>query len=190
MIPVQDVAAVLPTLKQISNSWMKEKNTREKGFSLGYFDEVYLAHFSLAVIEKDNKIIAFANVWAGEQKEELSVDLMRHLPGAPSGVMEYLFIKMMLWGKQEGYKWFNLGMSPLSGFQNHPLAPLWNKVGSFIYRHGEDFYNFEGLRAYKDKFEPVWEPRYIASPAGLQFPLIITNITALISGGMKGVLMK
>ncbi len=190
IIPVQDVPVVLAELRRISDSWLKEKNTREKGFSLGYFDEAYLKNFPMAVIEKDQKIVGFANVWAGVQKEELSLDLMRYSPEAPSGIMEYLFIKLMLWGKEEGYQWFNLGMSPLSGFQSHPLASLWNKVGSFIYRYGEDFYNFEGLRAYKEKFDPVWEPRYLASPAGLQLPVIFTNVTTLISGGIKGALTK
>jgi phosphatidylglycerol lysyltransferase len=190
VIPVQEVPSVIARLKEISDSWLKQKNTREKGFSLGYFDETYLKNFSVGVVEKESQIVAFANIWAGAQKEELSIDLMRYSSDAPRGIMEYLFIKLMLWGKHEGYRWFNLGMSPLSGFQHHPLAPLWNKIGGFIYLHGEDFYNFEGLRTYKEKFDPVWEPCYLASPAGLQFPRIFANVTTLISGGLKGVLAK
>jgi lysylphosphatidylglycerol synthetase-like protein (DUF2156 family) len=36
-----------------------------------------------------------------------------------------------------------------------------------LFRHGEHFYNFQGLRAFKDKFDPIWEPRYLASLGGL-----------------------
>ena len=50
-------------------------------------------------------------------KEELSIDLMRYVEEAPSGVMEYLFTELMLWGRKEGYRWFNLGMAPLSGLE-------------------------------------------------------------------------
>ena len=139
---------------------------------------------------KTGKIVAFANLWLSADKEELSPDLMRFLPDAPESVMEYLFLQLMLWGKQEGYHWFNLGMAPLSGLEDHALAPLWNRLGAFMFRHGEHFYNFQGLRRYKDKFDPEWEPRYLASPGGLALPRILTNIAALISGGLKGVVTK
>ena len=115
---------------------------------------------------------------------------MRYLPEAPQGIMDYLFINMMLWGKQEGYQWFNIGMAPLSGLENHTLAPLWNRLGSFIFRHGEHFYNFQGLRQYKEKFDPEWEPKYIAVPGGLKLPQILTNLATLISGSLKGVVTK
>jgi phosphatidylglycerol lysyltransferase len=115
---------------------------------------------------------------------------MRYLPEAPRGVMDYLFVELMLWGMKEKYRWFNLGMAPLSGIQDHALAPLWNRLGAFVFRHGEHFYNLQGLRRYKEKFDPEWEPRYLASPGGLALPRILTNIASLISGGVKGVIGK
>ena len=72
--------------------------------------------------------------------------------------MEQLFIELMLWGKEEGYQWFNLGMAPLSGLHSHPLAPTWNRVGALIFRLGEEFYNFQGLRRFKEQFDPVSRP--------------------------------
>jgi phosphatidylglycerol lysyltransferase len=55
---------------------------------------------------------------------------------------------------------------------------------------GENFYNFQGLRQYKEKFDPVWEPTYLASPGGLVLPRILTNLATLISGGLRGVVAK
>jgi len=115
---------------------------------------------------------------------------MRYSPDAPTGVMEYLFIQLLLWGKERGYRRFNLGMAPLSGLQNRTLAPLWSRAGALLYRHGEHFYNFRGLRMYKDKFDPSWEPRYLASPGGLALPRVVANTAALISGGLKGVVSR
>ena len=115
---------------------------------------------------------------------------MRYLPDAPHNVMDYLFIQLILWGKQEGYRWFNLGMAPLSGLENPSLAPLWNRVGAFIFRHGEHFYNFQGLRQYKAKFNPEWKPKYLASPGGLALPRVLTNLASLISGGLKRAFSK
>ena len=190
IIPAEKIHDVMPAFKRISDSWLQEKNTREKRFSLGFFNEKYIEICPAAVVRKEGNLLAFSNLWAGSEKDELSIDLMRYLPDAPNGIMDYLFIKTMLWGQQEGYTWFNIGMAPLSGLQDHTLAPLWNRLGSFIYRHGENFYNFQGLRQYKEKFEPSWEPKYIAAPGGLRLPQILTNLASLISGGLKGIVAK
>ncbi len=91
-----------------------------------------------------------------------SLDLMRSSHGAPASIMEYLFIKIMLWGKSQGYRWFSLGMAPLSGLEARELAHLWNRMGAFMFQYGESFYNFQGLRHYKEKFYPEWKPKYLA----------------------------
>jgi phosphatidylglycerol lysyltransferase len=81
-------------------------------------------------------------------------------------------------------------MAPLAGLQHHRLAPLWNRCGALLFRHGEHFYNFQGLRAFKDKFDPVWQPRYLASPGGLTTPFVLGHVAALVSGGVTGVVVK
>jgi len=186
----EDVRAILSELRAISDSWLAEKKTREKGFSLGFFAEEYVARFPMAVVRREERIVAFANVWTSANNEELSVDLMRHATDAPAGVMDYMFVNLMLWGAQQGFHWFNLGMAPLSGLENRSIAPLWNRVGALTFRFGENFYNFQGLRQYKEKFDPVWEPTYIASPGGLALPRILTQLATLISGGLRGVFAK
>ncbi len=92
---------------------------------------------------------------------------MRHLAEMPYGTMDFLFVQLMQWGRDQGYRWFNLGMAPLSGIRSRRLAPMWARIGALLYRHGDAFYGFEGLRAYKDKFSPTWTPRYIGAPPGL-----------------------
>ncbi len=187
----EEVLARMTTLKAISDDWLLTKSAREKQFSLGFFSERYLAHTRVGVAKQGDQILAFANLWETRGKQELSIDLMRYAQDAPGGVMEWLLIQIMLWGKAQGYQWFNLGMAPLSGLEKHPLAPLWHKIGNIIFEHGEAFYHFEGLRAYKAKFDPVWEPRYLAAPPGLRVPAILFNVTRLIAGGrLKGVFEK
>ena len=111
---------------------------------------------------------AFANLWAGENRNELSIDLMRYANDAPKGVMDYLFVQIMLWGKAQGYAWFSLGMAPLAGLEDRRFAPAWHKLGRRLL--GENFYNFEGMRHYKDKFAPTGRPRYLASPFRMALP--------------------
>lgn len=189
MVPEQTKAA-LAELQEISDQWLAEKNTREKRFSLGFFEPAYISACPVAIVRQRGHIVAFANLWIGGEKEELSIDLMRYRPDAPHGVMELLFTDLMLWGRGEGFRYFNLGMAPLSGFDSHPLAPLWNRVGGFIFRHGEHFYNFEGLREYKDKFDPKWEAKYLAAPGGLALTRILLDLSTLIGGGVRGIISK
>jgi len=190
VFPPDAVPALLPELKTISDAWLLEKRTREKGFSLGRFDEGYLAHCPVAVARLQDRVVAFTNLWAGDNREELSIDLMRHLPEAPNATMEYLFTRLMVWGKAEGYRWFNLGMVPLAGLADNSLAPMWDRLGTLVFRHGEAFYNFQGIRHFKEKWDPVWRPRYLASPRGFVLPTVLGNVATLVSGGVRGVVAR
>ncbi len=104
--------------------------------------------------------------------------------------MDFLFTELLSWGQAQGYQQFNLGMAPMSGFANHPLAPFWGKLGKVLYVRGNRFYNFQGLRRYKEKFNPDWQPRYLLCPGGMAVPRVLTNLVSLISRGSLGVLHK
>jgi phosphatidylglycerol lysyltransferase len=180
LVPAAMVPAILPELAVISDEWLEAKGQREKGFSLGSFDPAYIARFDCALVKVEGRIVAFANVWRTAHGQELSVDLMRHGAGSPPGVMDYLFASLILWGQAQGYRRFTLGLAPLSGIEAHRLSPLWAKAAATLFRHGERFYGFRGLRAYKEKFGPSWEPRYIAAPRGLGLVLAMRDLRRLI----------
>ncbi len=122
--------------------------------------------------------------------QEVSVDLMRHVPGAPNGTMDFLFAKLLLHFQAEGFQRFGLGMAPLSGMAQHRFAPRWHRLGRLLFAHGENFYNFQGLRAFKEKFAPQWEARYLAAPGGITPLFVLADVAALISGGLRGVIAK
>jgi phosphatidylglycerol lysyltransferase len=180
VVRAADVGALIPAFALVSDEWLAAKGQTEKGFSLGRFDPAYLAHFDCAVIRKAGQVVAFANLWATADKSELSIDLMRHSDEAPPGTMDFLFISLMLWGKAQQYERFSLGLAPFSGIEGKPLAPTWAKIARLLFEHGERFYGFKGLRAYKDKFDPRWESRYIAGPRGLAMIQGLLDLNALI----------
>jgi phosphatidylglycerol lysyltransferase len=185
VIPKNQVHALADELERVSSNWLADKGAAEKGFSLGRFSADYLSNFDCAVVRVNGSVVAFANIWQAAAGREISIDLMRYDDRAPKGVMDYLFAELMLWGRDQGFAWFNLGMAPLSGLETHQLAPLWHRVGGLVFRHAEDFYNFEGLRHYKEKFDPIWRPRYLASPGGLALPRVFIDASVLISGGIR-----
>lgn len=182
IVPAARAAPLLPELRAVSDEWLAAKGHSEKRFSLGRFDEAYLCRFDLALVRCEGRIAAFANLWATANGEELSVDLMRHCESAPYGTMDFLFTRLMEWGRDQGYARFSLGLAPLSGIEARPLSPAWAKIAALLFRHGERFYGFRGLRAYKEKFAPGWEPRYVAGPGGLSTMRAMADLRALIGG--------
>jgi phosphatidylglycerol lysyltransferase len=182
--------SLLPKLQAVSNAWLEDKAVAEKSFSVGAFSPAYIANFPVAVVRCGQELVAFASLWIAGTGDEIAVDLMRFGPDAPRGAMDFLFVELMLWGRAQGYRWLNLGMAPLAGLEQHPLAPAWHRVGNFVFRYGEHFYNFDGLRRYKAKFNPVWESKYLASPGGLALPRVLLDISVLISGGVKELFAK
>lgn len=182
IVSAADVGPLIPRLRAISDRWLAAKGATEKSFSVGRFDPAYLQRFACAIVRCDEEIVAFANIWATTDGGELSVDLMRHDNDVPYGTMDFMFSRLMLWGQDRGYRWFALGLAPLSGLEARRLSSPWAKAGAFLYRHGESFYGFEGLRAYKAKFAPQWEPRFIAGPQGLSMARAMVDLQRLVGG--------
>ncbi len=188
VLPPDQAAPLMPALRAVSNAWLAGKAGDEKGFAVGRFDEDYLAAFPIAVLrhETTGEIAAFANILAGADRTEASVDLMRYRPDGPAFAMAALFAELLLWARAQGFARFSLGAAPLSGLARHPRASRWNRIGGFIFTHGEALYHFEGLRSFKQKFDPDWQPSYLASSGGLSLPRVLYDINVLVSGGVAG----
>lgn len=147
-------------LRQISDSWLAGRE--EKGFSIGFMDQYYLEQTPIAVIkDKDGQVIAFANQMPTGSDKITSIDLMRHIADAPSGIMDEVFINLFYWGRDNGYEYFNMGMAPLSGVGTNSYGFLEERAAHLIYQYGYRFYDFGGLRGYKNKYVTKWVPRYV-----------------------------
>lgn len=182
--------APLAQLELVSNAWLQGKNVREKGFSLGRFDPEYLKFFRIALIRYQSQPVAFANLLETERNETASLDLMRMHPQAPNLTMEFLLLGLILHFKALGTARFSLGMVPLAGLAPRRGAPLPQRLGALIFERGEHFYNFRGLRRFKEKFQPQWEPRYMAVPPGFDPLLALADTAALIAGGLSGLVKR
>jgi phosphatidylglycerol lysyltransferase len=184
VLAAEEVHMHLAELRRVSDAWLRSKRTREKQFSIGFFDEHYLCGFPCATVrDKDGVAVAFSNVLCDVSKEEFSVDLMRFVPGCPNGVMDLLFLKLFEWGKSQGFRTFNLGMAPLASVGEVPQARMQERLAKVLFQYGEHWYNFRGLRQFKEKYDPVWVPRYLAYPAFWRWPQALANSAALIAGG-------
>jgi phosphatidylglycerol lysyltransferase len=184
MLPPGGAHGLAIELRGVSDAWLRKQAGGEKGFSMGYFDIPYLDRTPVGLVRQDGRIIAFANVLMAGGRA--TIDLMRYVEAAPPGVMDYLFVNLIEWCKEQGVTEFSLGMAPLSGLENRRLAPLFARIGALVFAEGGALYGFEGLRQYKAKFASSWRPLYIAGRPGTIMPLALLDVALLTSGGWGG----
>ena len=178
------VEALLPQFQAISDGWLAHHAGGEKGFSMGGFWPGYVAEFPIAVVRQHGEPVAFATLWTTAARSAFSMDLMRYSDAAPKNIMDYLFVELIAWGQAQGYHAFEFGMAPLAGLDDRPLAPIMSRVGNLLFERGEEIYNFQGVRRYKDKYDPLWQPRYLAAPQKWTIPLLMADVGLLSSGGV------
>lgn len=178
--------AALADLRAVSDAWLRAHSGAEKGFSMGAFDARYLAAQPIGLVRQNERTIAFANLWIGAGRRECAIDLMRHAPDAPRGVMDFLFVRLIEWARSEGFEYVDLGMAPLAGLARRRLAPAMTQIGAAVFEEGEQIYGFHGLRAYKQKFDPEWRAMFIAAPPQVFMPLALLDVALLTSGGWLG----
>ncbi|GIO32986.1 MULTISPECIES: bifunctional lysylphosphatidylglycerol flippase/synthetase MprF [Paenibacillus] len=173
--------ALFAELKTVSDEWIRGR--REKGFSLGWFDRIYLEEAPVALLKNpQGLILAFASLAPGyDEGRTMSIDLMRHRSGTPNGTMDYLFIKLLEWCKERGYQIFNLGNAPLSSVGESKSALREERLAALVFQYGGHWYGFKGLRRYKEKFAPEWEPRFLAYPNWVSLPVLTVDLVRLVS---------
>ena len=150
---------VLARLRQISDAWLDSGGHRERTFTLGRFDERSLRDTTVLVaLDPERMIQAFVTLVPTYKSLDGNFDLMRRPPDAHNSVMDLLFVRMIARFRAEGRHGLSLGLAPLSGIDGSSMTDRALRV---IYERGGNAFNFRGLRAFKEKWRPDWEPRYL-----------------------------
>ncbi|MCB8979366.1 MAG: flippase-like domain-containing protein [Ardenticatenaceae bacterium] len=174
---------LLRELREVSDEWLTMMHGKEMHFSLGWFDDDYIGNGAVIVIrDETGRATAFANIIPEYARNEIGIDLMRRRHEMENGTMEFLFGSLLLWSKEQGYDTFNLGLSTLSGVGESAADPTAEKAMHYVYDHINQFYNFQGLHSFKEKFNPVWEPRFVIFPGYASLPAIWLTLSRASSG--------
>lgn len=116
-----------------------------------------------------------------------------HRPGAPNGTVELMIDSAMRAIGESGAEYATLGLSPLSiradvePFNN----PVWLRIMlAWLRKHGQRFYNFDGLDAFKSKLRPErWEPVFAVSNEPRVSFRTLYAIASAFSGGRPAMLV-
>lgn len=183
--PISD--EVLAQVREVSDDWLRLPGRKERQFTLGSFDIEYLRSTPLFVAaDSTGKFLAFVNEIPSYHKDEATIDLMRFRSDAPSGVMDFLFVKLFFHLKERGFHRFSLGMTPMSGFREGETPSAEEKFIHFFFQQLSFIFRYKGLRHYKAKYASFWEPRYAIYRSQLDLPRMALALRTVSSvGGQK-----
>lgn len=173
-------AQLMAQVREVSGEWLQIPGRRERRFALGMFDEEYLSSTPVfTASDGEGRVLAFVNLIPSSRPGEATADLMRRRSKAPNGIMDYVFVKLLLYLKDEGFKYFNMGMSPMSGFHAHEEAAPEERAIHAFFQHLNFLFSFKGLHAYKAKFATAWEPRYLIYRNILDLPRVALALASV-----------
>jgi phosphatidylglycerol lysyltransferase len=173
-------------LSAISERWLISHHAAERRFSVAAFEPRFIAAQSAALACRGGEPLAFVTFMTTDLHAQATIGLMRQVPNAPACTMEFLFTRLALELKARQFKSLSLGMAPLAGIARTPLSSKWHHLAGLLWEHGGPIYNFQGLRIFKNKFRPSWEPRYLAASGAFGPFLSIADVAALASGLGRG----
>jgi len=161
---------LLDELESVSREWLTVPGRRERFFTQGQFSRSYVRMNPVALLRHPERgVVAFANLIPSGVPGEATIDLMRRRR-EPYGAMDVLFVRLFDWCRARGYERFSLGLAPLAGVELPGLAS--DAVRRRFYELLDAFFSIEGLRHYKAKFQPRWEPRYLVYRTPVALPAI------------------
>lgn len=156
-----------PELRECLESWLGIKGLPPLHFVIEPETLGRLEHRRVFVAERDSRVEAFLVLSPIPERSGWLTEQFPHRQGAPNGTVELMMDHAMRRVMDEGCEYLTLGLSPLSKrakikpFDN----PLWLKfLLAWMRKHGQRFYNFEGLDRFKSKLQPkFWEPVFAIS---------------------------
>jgi phosphatidylglycerol lysyltransferase len=156
--PLKD--GLVQKLRSVSDDWLKSMNRKELVFSQGMFLEKEIKQQTVITVENnEEKIIAFMNIIPDYKKDEGTYDLLRKTSDAPNGIMDYIMVELFKYFRSQGIRYVNLGLAPMSGLNDPHTFP--EKSIKFAYEKIRSFSHYKGQREYKDKFNPVWNDKFL-----------------------------
>ncbi|MDQ0392461.1 bifunctional lysylphosphatidylglycerol flippase/synthetase MprF [Labrys monachus] len=183
LVPAGAMAAATPALHAVSQAWLTRSPHAEGYFTLGRFLPEWIKGNDCAILRRAGEIVGFAVVMRGGGNEEWAVDILRYLPELGPNALDFMLLRLMRLAKARGVRRFDLGLTPNPARATENLGPAWQRVTPLLFRFGDHIANFDALRGFKARFNPHFEPRYLACTAGFALPHILQDITALIERG-------
>lgn len=151
-----------PELQRCLDAWLESKGLPPLHFMVEPDTLGRLENRRVFVAERNGEVMGFIVLSPIPERRGWLTEQFPHRPGAPNGTVELMMDAVFRAAAHDGCDYVTLGLSPLSKrakiepFDN----PLWLRfLLAWMRKHGQRFYNFDGLDRFKSKLIPnYWEP--------------------------------
>lgn len=147
--------------------WLASKGLPPLHFIVESDTLARLQNRRIFVATRDNSVVGFVVLSPIAQRNGWLFEQFPHRPGAPNGTVELMIDTAMRALANSNCDYATLGLSPLSKRATVASTeqPLWLRfILGWVRKHGQRFYNFDGLDSFKAKLRPErWEPVFAVS---------------------------
>ncbi len=179
-------------LKIMHASWIKSKKISGLTFSVDFFPlpkEPYA--YLLTTYTKDNKMQAAFSFFPFDNKQGYALDLMLRGQTSINGIMEASIAEAVRFFKELHVVNLSLGVAPLADANPQEERGLLNKTTTFLFNNFNQFYNYQSLFKFKDKFAPNWESRYLSYKSGMKLiPISLSIVKVHTKSSLIGTVLK
>ena len=189
LLPPADVAP--PEVHAVLHAWLATRGLPPLGFLTSPWLLDTLRDRRLFVARRETRVVAFLILTPIPGRRGWLVEQIVRGREAPNGVAELLIDAAFRWMSESGTRFVTLGLAPLAeaGDGIRPDLPWWLRgTLAWLRVHGQRFYNFDGLFAFKAKLHPAgWHPVYaIANEARISLRTMLGVGQAVVGGDLLG----
>lgn len=164
-------AGVRDQILRICEEWVADKSLPEMGFTLGSLDELNDPQVQLLIASDADHTVQGVTSWLPVYREGvlvgLTLDFMRRRVDGFGPVMELLIAQAAISAKERGLEFISLSGAPLAkarGVATDVSDSTLDAMLAWLSRALEPVYGFRSLLTFKAKFQPRYEPMYLAVP--------------------------
>lgn len=155
--------------------WQDHSNYQNMGFTSGYnLFQKDLSGYMVTMYDITQKPVALFSFLPFDcfTGKAMALDYILRNPSANSSFMEAGLASCVNYFFDQQYQIISLGLAPHPGLQN----PILIKIVALL----NIKFNSSGLRGFKQKFQPTWQPRYIITENYQVLPQIYTELQTLL----------
>lgn len=172
-------AAYREQMTHISHAWLARKGGKEMGFSMSRFEpNAQTGQLTALAVDQHEHVHGFLTFIPIYGRNGRGLDLLRRSEQAVPGTMELLLVRSLEHFKARGNAIVSLGLAPQSNNNRDQLSPL-GRGCSLLLCHSRTFQHFQTLTAFKQKFQPAWENRYLVFSHPLHLPQVGLALNAV-----------
>ena len=160
--PQQRTERLLQEVRRVSQDWLSGKRLPELRFAMGSVAALADPAVRLGTAaDCKGRVLGFISWVPVPAKGGWMLELLRRRRGAMAGLSDYVVASSLLSFQQEGSRYASLSGTPLANGVARQRSPLSLALLALL-SPARPLYDFEGLRRFKGKFNPKWEPLYLA----------------------------